>query len=117
MSQYTLMLAGASLAALTMLLGVFLARRAARRRSTPLPHGLLHATLGVATVLATTAAAFAGATVKPLNASLLFLGFALIGGLFILVFRLQGETPPMFMVYLHAASAAIAFGLLGWALA
>lgn len=116
MSQFTLMLAATGLAVATMLLGAYLARRAARRRRTPLSVGLLHASLGTATVAAAAVAAFAGGTVKLLNAGLLFLGFALVGGLFVLVFRLQGETPPMFMVYLHAASAVIALCLLGWAL-
>lgn len=117
MSQYTQMLVATTLAVLTVLVGACLALRAARRRRTPLWAGLLHATLGMATVVVAAAAAFAGATAKLLNAGLLFLGFALVGGLFVLLFRLQGEAPPMFMVYLHAASAIVAVCLLGWALA
>lgn len=116
MSRETLMLIGALAAAATVLLGAYLARRAALGRAGPLAAGLAHAALGLATVSAVTLAAFSGETAKLLNAALLFFGFALIGGLFVLVFRLQGEPPPLFMVYLHAASAVLAICLLGLAL-
>lgn len=117
MSREALILSGALLAAVTVLLGIYLARRAALRRTAALPLGLVHAGLGVTTLGLVALAAFAGETAKLVNGALLFFGFALVGGLFVLIFRLQGESPPMFMVYLHAASAVVGLSLIVLALA
>lgn len=106
------MILGLVLAFAAMTLGLYLARRAALGRPGSLKSGMTHAGLGLATVAAVGAAAFVGGTMRLLNASLLFYSLALIGGLFVLIFRIQREPPPMFMVYLHAASAAVATLLL-----
>lgn len=107
---------GTATAIAALILGLYLARKAARRESTPLALGLTHGGLGLATVAALAAAAFAGTTAKLVNASLLLFALALVGGLFVLVFRLQGEAPPLFMVMLHGASAMVAGILLAVAI-
>jgi hypothetical protein len=111
-----MLILGATGTALTILLGLYLARRATAGKPPTLRWGLSHAGLGLVTVALLALAASSGATTRLANAALLLLVFALVGGLFILVFRLQRQSPPMFMVYLHAASALIAAVLLGLAL-
>ncbi|MBA1147618.1 hypothetical protein H0Z60_11200 [Ectothiorhodospiraceae bacterium WFHF3C12] len=112
MNREIFMILGLALAGAALALGLHLARRAALGRAGSLASGLSHGGLGMATVLAVGAAAFTGGTLRLLNAALLFYCLALVGGLFVLIFRLQREPPPMFMVYLHAASAVAATFLL-----
>ena len=110
-----MLIVSAAVAASAVVLGLHLARRAAAGTPLPLPYGLAHGALGLASVVLLGVAAFSGGTLKLVNAALLFYCLALVGGLFVLVFRLQGQPPPMFMVYLHAASALLASALLGLA--
>lgn len=93
-------------------LGLDLARRALRGRPAPLIYGLSHAAMAVAGVVTLGVGVFGGPTGKLVNSALLFFLLALVGGLFLLVFRIQREPPPMAVVYLHASGALLAWGLL-----
>jgi hypothetical protein len=98
------------------LAGAGLAYRWSRSRPTPSGAGYAHgavATLGVTLLLA---AVFSEPTAKSVNAAALLLALALLGGGFVLVFRLQGERPPGFMVALHAGCAVVGTALLAYGL-
>lgn len=80
-------------------------------RRVRLPVGLAHATGGVIGVVLLTAAALAAGTDYRLNSALICLTLALIGGAFILIFRLEGDSAPGFMIGLHALAAISALVL------
>lgn len=94
--------------------GATLAHRHARGRPVALALGLGHAGLAVAGLATLAVAVFTAEQPVAVNASLLLFAIALIGGLFLLLFRLQGEPAPGFMIALHAATAAVALAIL-WA--
>lgn len=94
--------------------GATLAHRHARRRSVAFAAGLGHAGLAGAGLVLLASAVFGGAQPIAVNASLLLFAIALIGGLFLLLFRLQREPAPGFMIALHGATAGVALALL-WA--
>ncbi|PWG62467.1 hypothetical protein DEM34_11825 [Spiribacter halobius] len=75
--------------------------------------GYGHAGLAVLGVLALGWPVFTTPTPLVVNAALLMFAFAVLGGVFVLLFRLQGERPPLFMVALHAVFAAVGVVLLG----
>lgn len=107
----------AALLSLAALAGAWLALRHLRGRGAPWSLGIAHAgvaTAGVATLAL--AAAMVGLP-KAANAALLCVVLALVGGVFVLLFRLQGEPPPMFMIALHAGAAMVGVALLWVALA
>lgn len=92
--------------------GAGLAQAHARGRPVPFAFGLVHA--GVAAVgLALLTLAVSRYT-QPLavNAALLLFFIALVGGAFLLLFRLEKESPPGFMIVLHAGTAITALTLL-----
>lgn len=92
--------------------GALLAQAHARRRRVPFALGLVHA--GVAATGLVLLALAVSRYTQPLavNAALLLFSIALIGGVFLLIFRLQKESPPGFMIFLHAATAVTALALL-----
>lgn len=92
--------------------GALLAAAHARRRRVPFALGLGHAGVAV-TGLALLAVAVTRDTQPPaINAALLLFAIALVGGAFLLLFRLQKEAPPGFMIVLHAGTAITALALL-----
>lgn len=91
--------------------GLLLARHL-RGRPVPARWGYIHAALAVGGGALLAVAVFAGGAPRVVNAALLMLLFALIGGVFVLLFRLQGERAPLFMVVLHALFGALAVVLL-----
>lgn len=93
-------------------LGINLAWRVSRGRSAALIHGLGHAAVAATGVLTLSVGVFGGASNKLVNSALFFFVLALIGGLFILIFRVQREPAPLAVIYLHASSALLAWGLL-----
>lgn len=92
--------------------GALLAYAHARGRPVPSAPGLVHA--GVATVGLVLLMLAVSRYTQPLavNAALLLFFLALIGGAFLLLFRLQKESPPGFMIVLHAGTAVTALALL-----
>lgn len=92
--------------------GALLARRHAHGRSTPLALGLGHGATALTGFVLLAIAVVQTAQPLAVNAAVLLFALALIGGLFVLVFRLQGEAPPGFMIALHAFTAGIALIML-----
>jgi hypothetical protein len=92
--------------------GALLAAAHARRRRVPFLLGLGHA--GVATVGLVLLTAAVARQPQPLavNAALLLFFIALVGGAFLLLFRVQKEAPPGFMIVLHAGTAITALALM-----
>lgn len=94
--------------------GAVLGHRHARGHPVAFALGLAHAALAIVGLAVLTAAVFSHGQPAAVNASLLLFAIALVGGLFLLLFRLQREPPPGFMIALHGATAAVALALL-WA--
>lgn len=92
--------------------GVLLARHL-RGQAVAARWGYGHAGLAVLGVLALSWLVFTTPTPRVVNAALLMFAFAVLGGVFVLLFRLQGERPPLFMVALHAVFAVVGVVLLG----
>ena len=92
--------------------GLLLATGHLRRARVPFPLGLGHAGLAVAGLAILAAAVWSEPQPLPVNAALLFFALAAIGGLFVLLFRLQGDRPPGFMIALHGAVAGAGLALL-----
>jgi FtsH-binding integral membrane protein len=107
----------AVLLSLAALVGGWLALRHLRGRGVPRSAGVAHASVAAAGVATLALAAAMVGLPKAANAALLCVVLALIGGVFVLLFRLQGERPPMFMVALHALAALVGVALLWVALA
>lgn len=84
----------------------------ARGAAVPIAAGLAHAALALAGVVVLAAAVWRAAQGMAVNTALLLFVFAVIGGVFILLFRLQREPPPGFMIVLHGGTAAVALALL-----
>lgn len=98
--------------------GLTLAIAVMRQRPYPASIAYLHGAVASSGVVLLAIAVFAGSQTMPINSALLLFGFALAGGLFNLVFRLQREPAPVFMVILHGAMAlaglaVLVIGLLG----
>lgn len=92
--------------------GLTLAVAVVRRRRFPASVGYLHGTVGLSGVGLLGSAVFARSQAMPVNSAMLLFSFAVIGGVFILLFRLQREWPPVFMVILHGGVALVGLGLL-----
>lgn len=92
--------------------GAALAQAHMRRQMVPFAFGLVHAGIALAGLALLTLAV--GRYTQPLavNAALLLFFIALVGGVFLLLFRLQKESPPGFMIVLHAGTAVTALALL-----
>ncbi|GEM_PF-1712444 len=92
--------------------GALLAQAHARRLRVPFALGLVHAGVAVAGLVLLSLAVSRYTQPLVVNAALLFFFIALIGGAFLLIFRLQKESPPGFMIVLHAGTAVTALALL-----
>lgn len=92
--------------------GLTLAAAVARRRPFPAPIGYLHGAVGLSGVVLLALAVFARPQAMPVNTALLMFSIAVIGGLFVFLFRLQHEPPPLFMVILHGGVALAGLALL-----
>ncbi len=92
--------------------GAVLAQAHARRRPVPFALGLVHAGAATAGLVLLTLAVSRYTQPLAVNAALLLFFIALIGGAFLLLFRLQKESPPGFMIVLHAGTAVTALALL-----
>lgn len=92
--------------------GAVLAVRNLRRRPVPVALGLIHAGTAVAGIALLCIAVAVEDHPVAVNAALFLFAIALVGGVFVLLFRLQPARPPMFMVLLHGGTAAIGVVLL-----
>lgn len=92
--------------------GLVLGLSHARRVRVPFVAGIGHALLALTGVVVLAIAAWNESQPAAINAALLLFLIALIGGVFILLFRLQREPPPGFMIVLHGGTAAVALAVL-----
>jgi hypothetical protein len=84
----------------------------ARRVPVPFAVGLGHAGLAVAGIVLLAFSVVRESQPLTVNSALMCFTLAAIGGVFVLLFRLQGERPPGFMIALHGTAAIFALGLL-----
>lgn len=103
-----------ALLSLAVLGGVLLGCWHARGRPVPFAAGIGHGLLALAGIGVLAVAVWQQPRPLAVNAALLLFAIALVGGVFNLLFRLQGERPPGFMIALHGATAAVALAVL-WA--
>lgn len=108
------LLAAAVLLSLAVAGGLLLGVLHARRAPVPFAAGLAHAGAAVAGIAVLLFAIATGDHGVAANAALLLFAIALVGGVFVLLFRLQRQRPPLFMVGLHGATALVALAVL-WA--
>lgn len=92
--------------------GLILAVAVLRRRPFPASVGYLHGAVGLSGVVLLAIAVFASPRGMPINTALLMFALAVVGGLFVFLFRLQREPPPAFMVILHGGVALAGLALL-----
>lgn len=90
---------------------LLLARRLTGRHVRP-SWGWCHGVLAIAALAWALASIWGVGAVLTANAGVFCLVLAAIGGAFVALFRLQGERPPLFMVWLHAVAAVLGVGLL-----
>ncbi len=83
-----------------------------RRTRVAFAAGLGHATLAVIGILLLAFGVVRESQPMTINSALFCFALAAVGGVFVLLFRLQGESPPGFMIGLHGVAAAFALGLL-----
>ena len=95
--------------------GLTLGAALIRKHPYPASVGYLHGVVAAGGVVLLAIPVFAHPQRMPVNSALLLFCFAVIGGVFILLFRLQRERPPVFMVVLHGglALAGLAVLLIG----
>lgn len=94
--------------------GVLLGVLHARGRPVPFAAGIGHALLALTGTVVLAVAVWQQPRPLAANAALLLFALALVGGVFNLLFRLQGERAPGFMIVLHGATATVALAVL-WA--
>lgn len=92
--------------------GLLLGLAHALRTTVPWGAGLAHGALAFAGTVVLGVGIGLAPRGPAVNTALLLFGLALIGGVFNLLFRLQGERPPGFMIGLHGATAAVALAVL-----
>jgi len=92
--------------------GVILAVLNARRTHVPLVAGLVHAGSAIAGIVLLMIGVALTDQPVAVNAALLLFAIALVGGVFVLLFRLQPARPPMFMIALHGATAVAGLAVL-----
>lgn len=95
-----------------MVAGASMAWRHAAGLAVPAVAGAGHAALALSAFAMLATLVVTRDTPPLVNSALLLLAFALVGGAFNAMFRLQGERPPGFMILLHALAAFTAFILL-----
>lgn len=92
--------------------GLTLAAAIVRQRPFPAPIGYLHGAIGLSGVVLLAVAVFSHHQIMPVNTALVLFALTLVGGLFMLLFRLQREPTPGFMVVLHGIMALVALAVL-----
>jgi hypothetical protein len=107
----------AAILLVAVLLGLTLAFRGLRGRRVTAAWGYAHGALALLAVVALAVLAFGAGLPLTGNAALTVASLALVGGVFNLLFRLQGERPPGFMILLHGAAGVVALVLLLYAVA
>lgn len=107
-----LMTLSAILLSLAVAGGLAMAALHMRRSRVPFAAGIVHAALASVGVALLAVGVFRGTQPLTINSALLCFAVALVGGVFVLLFRLQGERPPGFMIGLHGVLAAFALALL-----
>lgn len=107
-----LALSAAVVVTLAVAAGATLAWLHLRRARVPFAAGLAHAATATAGLVLLAAAVWAESQPIAVNSALLCLALSLVGGIFVLLFRLQGDAPPGFMVALHGAMGVLAAVLL-----
>ncbi|MEX1081610.1 MAG: hypothetical protein WD382_06280 [Halofilum sp. (in: g-proteobacteria)] len=83
-----------------------------RRFRVPFAAGLGHAALATTGIVLLAFGVVRESQPPTVNSALLCFALAAVGGLFVLLFRLQGESPPGFMIGLHGTAAIVALALL-----
>lgn len=107
-----LIAASATLLSLAVAGGLAMALLHIRRARVLFAAGLGHAALAVAGIVLLAFGVMRESQPMTINSALLCFALAAVGGVFVLLFRLQGERPPGFMIGLHGAAAVFALGLL-----
>lgn len=102
----------ASILSLAVAGGLVLGLLHARRARVPFAAGIGHALLALAGIVTLAIAVWSQSQPPAINAALLLFAIALVGGVFVLLFRLQRESPPGFMIVLHGGTAAVALAVL-----
>jgi len=102
----------AAILACTVLAGVVMASRRTRRLPVPLGAGLAHGGAAVTGLVLLATGVFGAEQPVTVNAALLMFALAFIGGLFLLLFRLDDGKPPGFMIFMHGSAAVVGLGLL-----
>lgn len=92
--------------------GVVLSVLNARRVHVPLVAGIAHAGTAIAGIALLLVGIATTDQPVAVNAALLLFAIALLGGVFVLLFRLQPARPPMFMIALHGATAVAGLAVL-----
>jgi len=89
----------------------------ARRVPVRFGAGLAHAGLALGGIVVLALGVVRTTQPVTINSALLVFALAAVGGIFVLLFRLQREPPPGFMIALHGLAGAIALGLLWFGIA
>lgn len=92
--------------------GLLLGVLHARRIEVPFTAGLVHAGVAVAGMVVLMVGVAFETGGLAVNSALFLFAVAAIGGVFVLLFRLQRERPPIFMIALHGAAAIIGLAVL-----
>lgn len=92
--------------------GLLLGVLHARRIEVPFPAGLAHAGVAIAGIALLLVGIAVEEQAVAVNTALFLFAIAAIGGVFVLLFRLQHERPPMFMVALHGGTAILGLAVL-----
>lgn len=107
-----LILVSATLLSLAVAGGLTMGILHMRRSRVPFAAGIGHATLAVSGIVLLAVSVAQESQPRTINSALFCFVLAIVGGVFVLLFRLQGERPPGFMIALHGVAAAFALGLL-----
>jgi len=107
-----LIVLSAVILACAILAGAVMAGRRIRELPVPLGVGLAHAGVAVTGLALLATGVFSQEQPVAVNAALLLFSLAFIGGIFLLVFRLDDGKPPRFMIFMHAFAAIAGLGLL-----
>ncbi len=92
--------------------GITLARAELRGHRIPVPLGMLHGIAGIALIVLLFWQDRQSPEHLLVNAATLIFGLTAAGGLMLFAFRSRRETPPGFLIGMHASFALVAVGLL-----